>query len=33
VEQNNVEALYANPQQEYTQNLLNSIPGRHRQAA
>ena len=33
VEQNHVEALYANPQQEYTQNLLNSIPGRHWQAA
>lgn len=28
-----VETLYANPREEYTQNLLNSIPGRHRQAA
>ncbi|GBG12891.1 peptide ABC transporter ATP-binding protein [Novimethylophilus kurashikiensis] len=33
VEQGQVEALYANPREEYTQNLLNSIPGRHRQAA
>jgi peptide/nickel transport system ATP-binding protein/oligopeptide transport system ATP-binding protein len=33
VEQGEVEALYANPREEYTQNLLNSIPGRHRQAA
>jgi peptide/nickel transport system ATP-binding protein/oligopeptide transport system ATP-binding protein len=33
VERGDVESLYANPQQEYTQNLLNSIPGRHRQAA
>jgi peptide/nickel transport system ATP-binding protein/oligopeptide transport system ATP-binding protein len=33
VEQGDVETLYANPQQEYTQNLLNAIPGRHRQAA
>ncbi len=33
VEQGNVESLYSNPQQAYTQNLLNSIPGRHRQAA
>jgi peptide/nickel transport system ATP-binding protein/oligopeptide transport system ATP-binding protein len=33
VEQGDVASLYANPQQEYTQNLLNSIPGRHRQAA
>lgn len=33
VERGAVEILYANPQQEYTQNLLNAIPGRHRQAA
>lgn len=33
VERGDVESLYANPQQEYTQNLLNSIPGRHRQAS
>ncbi len=33
VEQGSVEALYANPREQYTQNLLNSIPGRHRQAA
>lgn len=33
VEQGSVEALYTNPREEYTQKLLNSIPGRHRQAA
>jgi peptide/nickel transport system ATP-binding protein/oligopeptide transport system ATP-binding protein len=33
VERGDVESLYASPQQEYTQSLLNSIPGRHRQAA
>jgi peptide/nickel transport system ATP-binding protein/oligopeptide transport system ATP-binding protein len=33
VEQGIVEGLYTNPRDEYTQNLLNSIPGRHRQAA
>jgi len=33
VEQGTVEGLYTNPRDEYTQNLLNSIPGRHRQAA
>jgi peptide/nickel transport system ATP-binding protein/oligopeptide transport system ATP-binding protein len=33
VEQGRVETIYAAPQQEYTQNLLNSIPGRHRRAA
>ena len=33
VELGDVETVYANPQQEYTRNLLNSIPGRHRQAA
>lgn len=32
VEQGTVEALYRDPQQEYTRNLLNSIPGRHRPA-
>jgi oligopeptide transport system ATP-binding protein len=30
VEQGTVETIYACPQVEYTQNLLNSIPGRHR---
>jgi oligopeptide transport system ATP-binding protein len=30
VEQGKVDQLYADPQQEYTRNLLNSIPGRHR---
>lgn len=33
VEQGTVEGLYTNPRDVYTQNLLNSIPGRHRQAA
>ncbi|HEY3326748.1 MAG TPA: ATP-binding cassette domain-containing protein [Novimethylophilus sp.] len=33
VEQGSVEGLYAHPREEYTQNLLNSIPGRHWQAA
>lgn len=33
VEQGRVEDIYSAPQQEYTQNLLNSIPGRHRRAA
>lgn len=32
VEQGTVEAIYSAPQQEYTQNLLNAIPGRQRQA-
>lgn len=32
VEQGDVTQLYASPQQEYTRNLLNSIPGRHRPA-
>jgi len=32
VEQGAIEPLYAHPREEYTQNLLNSIPGRHRQA-
>ena len=32
VEQGPAAALYADPQQEYTRNLLNSIPGRHRSA-
>ncbi len=32
VEQGGVEQLYSDPQQEYTRNLLNSIPGRHRAA-
>lgn len=32
VEQGNVAELYADPQQEYTRNLLNSIPGQHRLA-
>lgn len=32
VEQGAVAHLYANPQQEYTRNLLNSIPGQHRLA-
>ncbi len=32
VEQGDVAQLYAHPQQEYTRNLLNSIPGRHRMA-
>ena len=32
VEQGTVAALYRDPQQEYTRNLLNSIPGRHRPA-
>jgi oligopeptide transport system ATP-binding protein len=30
VEQGKVDQLYADPQHEYTRNLLNSIPGRHR---
>lgn len=30
VEQGTVETIYAHPQAEYTQNLLNSIPGRRR---
>jgi oligopeptide transport system ATP-binding protein len=30
VEQGNVEALYSHPQQAYTQNLLNAIPGRQK---
>ncbi len=33
VEQGDVTQLYASPQQEYTRNLLNSIPGRHRPAS
>lgn len=32
VEQGGVEQVYADPQQEYTRNLLNSIPGRQRLA-
>jgi peptide/nickel transport system ATP-binding protein/oligopeptide transport system ATP-binding protein len=32
VEQGGVAQIYADPQQEYTRNLLNSIPGRHRLA-
>ncbi len=32
VEQGPAAALYADPQQGYTRNLLNSIPGRHRSA-
>lgn len=32
VEQGAVAQLYADPQQEYTRNLLNSIPGQHRLA-
>ncbi len=32
VEQGDVKSLYSSPRQQYTQNLLNSIPGRHRQA-
>jgi len=32
VEQGTVEAIYAHPHVEYTQNLLNAIPGRHRLA-
>jgi len=32
VEQGPAAALYTAPQQEYTRNLLNSIPGRHRSA-
>jgi len=32
VESGAVEAIYANPREQYTQNLLNSIPGRHRLA-
>lgn len=30
VEQGSVALVYADPQQEYTRNLLNAIPGRHR---
>ena len=33
VEQGSVVQIYANPQQEYTRNLLNAIPGRHRLTA
>jgi oligopeptide transport system ATP-binding protein len=33
VEQGGVEALYSAPQQQYTQNLLNAIPGRLHRAA
>lgn len=33
IEQGGVEAIYSAPQQAYTQNLLNSIPGRQRLAA
>lgn len=33
VEQGEVERIYYDPQQDYTRNLLNSIPGRHRSAA
>ena len=33
VESGEVEAVYENPQQDYTRNLLNAIPGRHRRAA
>jgi oligopeptide transport system ATP-binding protein len=32
VEQGRVEDIYSSPQQAYTQNLLNAIPGRHRRA-
>ncbi|MDR2876408.1 MAG: ATP-binding cassette domain-containing protein [Methylobacillus sp.] len=32
VEQGGVEQIYREPQQEYTRNLLNSIPGQHRLA-
>ncbi len=33
VEQGEVESIYSSPQQAYTQNLLNSIPGRQRRTA
>jgi peptide/nickel transport system ATP-binding protein/oligopeptide transport system ATP-binding protein len=33
VEQGRVEDIYSSPQQAYTQNLLNAIPGRKRRAA
>jgi len=32
VEHGGVAQIYSNPQQDYTRNLLNSIPGRHRPA-
>jgi oligopeptide transport system ATP-binding protein len=32
VEQGEIAQIYADPQQEYTRKLLNSIPGQHRLA-